>query len=117
MKKYLLLAMCLIAIGCKGKQGDKGEAGLQGLRGNPGPGQIIQLSGAVTSDDFTVTDSRFGLASEVSVYINSSGSLTQLPVYLPSQGFNCFYAFNATQLRIFKAQLAGASSYVIVLII
>ena len=117
MKKYLLLAVCLIAVGCKGPQADKGETGIQGLRGSPGPGQIVQLSGLVTSDDFTVTDSRFGTASQINVYLNTGGSLTQLPIFLPGSGVNCFFSFNSNQMRIFKAQLAGASSYVIVMII
>lgn len=87
MKKLMLLVSMLFVVGCKGPMGSKGDKGDTGLHG---PGQISVISGAVTSDDFNVTDARIGIASNVCVYIAVGGEVIQLPIWNPT-GFNVMY--------------------------
>lgn len=77
------------------------------------------ISGPVISDDFVVTDSRIAHASQINVYLNTSGSLVQMPIYLPALGLNALYIAtpSASKIELFRSQLAGASQYVIVIII
>ncbi len=117
MKKALLFTVLLLVVGCT-KKGDKGDTGIQGLRGNQGPGQIVPLSGTVTSDTFTVTDPRIALASNVNAYIFLSPSFVQLPVYNIGGGYNVLYTINQNgSITIYNALKGGATLYEIVLII
>lgn len=114
MKKLVLLfLLASIGIGCKGQKGDRGEAGLQGARGASGSFELI--SGAVSNNAFTVSDSRLSTASQLTVYIGDAISLSELPYYLPASGVNTYFLFKpATDaVEIYNAQLAGASTYII----
>lgn len=114
--KKIAFAVMLLTVGCVGKKGDPGATGIQGLRG---PGDIEVFSGAVTSDDFTVTDSRIGSAKEITVYVSAGGSLAELPYYLPGSGTNVFQIItpSTSKIEIFNGVLAGASQYVVVCIL
>lgn len=116
MKKIIAVIALTLAIGCRGKTGDKGDAGLQGIRG---PGRIEILTGTVTSNDFTVTDSRISQSSDVTVLIGGPSALAELPYFLPTQGINTFDVINlqGNQIEIVNAQTAGAAQYAITLIL
>jgi hypothetical protein len=113
--KKLMFGMLLLVVGCKGPAGSKGDRGDTGIHG---PGQIVVLNGPVTSDDFNVTDSRIGLASQVNVYIGIGSEVLQLPIYNVAGGYNVLYAGkNPSTIEIMNALKGGAVSYEIVLII
>lgn len=117
MKKiFLLSVLCLLSAGCKGPKGDPGSGGIQGVRG---PGDLEMLSGSVTSNSFTVTDSRIGQASVITIYLTDGTSVIELPYYLPGAGVNAFSDARplANAVDIFNAQTAGATGYIISLII
>lgn len=113
MRKALLLLVILMFAGCKGKQG---ETGIQGARG---PGSFEMLVGRVEGDDFTVTDSKISQSSISAVYINSTGEMTALPYYLNGFNANVYYTLNLNDgtLRIYNANLAGATKYYISLVL
>jgi len=104
-------------MGCKGPEGSKGDPGQSGLPGKPGNGGFVFLSGAVTSDDFIVYDSRINQADQIGVYMGDGTSMTQLPVFLPTLGVNCTYLFRNGQIEIYNAKKAGSVSYVVEIII
>lgn len=115
MKKLLLVGLCLLAMGCKGKNGSNGSTGIQGIKGEDANIQV--LTGNIISDDFFVFDPDISQAIQVSVYINNGGVLFQMPVYLPSLGYNAFYLVdrNTSRIEIFKGLLAGGQTFFIVL--
>jgi hypothetical protein len=116
MKKLMCVSMLmLLAVGCA-KKGDRGDTGIQGLRG---PGTIEYISGPVGSNDFNVDDPRIGAASQVTVYLVNAGVYLESPYFLPASGVNTYYVGtpSLSRIQIVNASLAGASSYLIVLII
>lgn len=110
----IFLALALGLIGCRGKQGDKGDNGIAGMRG----GQIVDIGGNVTSDDFTVIDPRLKMASVISLYLSDGKNLTESPYFLPSLGINTYYLFDASAgtIRIFNGQKALALGYIIAIL-
>ena len=117
MRRVILTLLAVGLIGCKGPAGSQGPKGDKGSTGIPGPGAFAFLSGNVTSDDFTVTDSRINLADQIGVYIGDGTNATELPYFLPSKGINTFYVFRSGQVEIVNAVQAGATKYVIELIL
>jgi hypothetical protein len=101
MKKILAALMLVCLIGCKGEKGDQGQAGL------PGTANTRIVSGVVSGDTFTVTDSALCSAGSVSVYIGVVGAFTEMPYFLPSQGINTFYIWRsgACAVDIYNAKL------------
>lgn len=117
MKKLLMVVLFgLVVVGCKGKNGNDGAAGIQGLRG---PGTFEMLTGPVASDSFTVNDSRIEEASLITVYLFDGNFYVEMPYLLPAHGVNAFPVIDIdnNQISIVNGQLAGATSYLIVLII
>ena len=116
MKKLLLLGcFSLLVMGCV-KKGEKGDAGMAGLRG---PGSFEMLLGPVSSDNFTVTDSRISQAKQITVYLSDGTNLVEMPYFLPASGVNAFFiaAPINSQIQIVNGVEADATSYVIVLIL
>jgi len=119
MRKMIVASILLLAMGCKGPTGSTGAAGSKGDPGHigiPGPGAFVFLNGNVTSDDFTVTDSRISQADQISVYLGDGTNNLQLPYFLPGIGINTFYAFRPNQVEIFNAKKAAATKYVVEII-
>ena len=113
MKKMIVIIAVLMFVGCKGKQG---EPGVQGIRGS---GSYEMLMGAVNGDDFVVADSKIKQAAVSTVYINSTGEMTSLPYYLNGPDVNVYYTLNTNDgtVRIYNANLAGATKYYISLVL
>lgn len=113
-----ILAVAVLSISaCKGKDGSEGPRGPAGLPGPSGQAPINIIDGSVTSNDFLVTDSRIGEAAGILVYVGNPGGLVQLPVYSPGGGYNVLYVITPSgAIEIFNAQLAGFSTYWIVLV-
>lgn len=124
MKKLILVAAMLAAVGCKGPMGSTGENGSQGAQGPQGtpglngPTEVV-LSGPISSDLFTITDPRIKLASNVSVFLNNGTTLIESPYYLPAFGTNTFYLLdpNAGTIQFYNAAKASATGYIVVLMI
>jgi hypothetical protein len=116
MKKLMVIAALMTLAAGKGPAGSKGDPGSTGLPGRQGPGAFVFLSGNVTSNDFTVTDSRISQADQISVYLGDGTNAAQLPYFLPALGYNTFYLFRQNQVEIFKAVDAGATRYTIEII-
>lgn len=115
--KIKIAAILILMLGaCKSTKGEKGDTGITGARG---PGQMEVLTGPVTSNDFTVTDSRIGNSLSGSVYIGDSTNLIESPYFLPGLGINTYYIATPGQskIQILNASSAGATRYVIVLIL
>lgn len=112
MNKGIVLLCLLLAAGCKGKKGNQGTPGLNAP-------QDITMGGSVISDDFTVSDPRFKLADNISVYLSDGAKITESPYFLPSLGINTYYLADPTSgtVRIFNAQKAAATQYIISIII
>lgn len=114
MKKVLAVAfLACLAMGCKGEKGDKGDRGITGLTGPSGSFELV--SGSVSSNSFSVTDSRFSGVAQITVYVGDATSLSELPYFLPASGVNTYFIFkpNTNTVEIYNAQLAGATIYII----
>jgi hypothetical protein len=117
MKKLMcVVLLCVASVSCKGPSGEKGDPGQAGLPG-PGNGGFVFLNGAVTSDDFTITDSRINQANQIGVYVGDGSVATQLPFFMPALGMNCIYMLKNGQIEIFNAQKAGATKFVVEIIV
>lgn len=114
MSKMKMCFMSLLLLGaCKGPAGSKGDAGLPG---KPGAGSFVFINGNVSSDDFTVSDSRISAADQIGVYVGDGTNAAQLPYFLPGLGVNTFYVFRPGQVEIVNAVKANATKYVIEII-
>lgn len=113
MRKIMAVGLFFLIAGCKGPKGDPGQTGLPG---RPGPGAFVFLNGNVTSDDFTITDSRISEADQISVYLGDGTNAAQLPYFIPGLGINTFYVFRAGQVEIVNGVKAGATKYVVEII-
>ncbi len=118
MKKIIkvLPLICLLALGCKVKQGDQGPPGPAGPLSDPSA-EILTLEGVVTSNDFTVSAPLDSTSIALAVYIqDSTGDVIELPVWVPASGVNALFLARTGEIQIINAQLAGAVSYRIVII-
>lgn len=108
MRKILAIVFIgSMFLGCRGKQGDRGAEGPSG--------HTELIYGQVTSNQFTVTDSRFSQAYSILVYLSDGTSGTELPYYLPTLGFNTYYVATPSQNKvvIYNGVSAGATNYII----
>lgn len=107
MKRLAITLLALGLMSCKGPQGDKGDKG---------PGAVTNLSGIVSSNSFYVFNSAITPNANVFVSIGDGFSFTELPYFLPAQGFNTYYMISPGSVQIFNAQLAGATAYKITVV-
>lgn len=65
MKKlFALMFLCVVMVGCRGKSGKDGAGG----------GEMQNLTGTITADDFTIQVDEFGDLDEVTVYYSLSSA-------------------------------------------
>ena len=105
MKKYLLLAVCLIAVGCT-KKGEKGDTG-------PGSTTVV-YNGIVTSNDQVISVPAYGPNSLISVSVGDGIHFTECPYYAPTLGVNVTYAASQYVVELFNAAAVTATNYKII---
>ena len=115
MKRLALVLLCGVLMGCKGPQGERGA---QGDRGAAGPGKVEMISGAVTSDNFIISDSRFKKSVSITVYVGSTttGNNIQLPNYDPFLDVLGNYILKDGSIQMLNALSLGANSYNIIIV-
>lgn len=110
MKRIMLLVGLLTMVSCKGPKGDSGP------QGAPGPGVIHLLSGSITSDTQTISDSRLNVNNSVTVYTGLGNVYHPIPIYAPGSGVNVFYLMNTGSVVIYNALSVGETVYQIVIV-
>ena len=112
MKKIIIIvAVCLVGLGCNKLKGDRGD------RGDPGPGQMYFITGFLTSNSQVIEHRDIKPNSNVSVFIDGGDDLNiELPVFLPPYGVNSWAMVGDRRVEIYNGLLAGSSRFEIIIV-
>ena len=116
MKNVMAFVVCaLVLMGCDKLKGDKGD------KGDPGPGRVQLITGAVSSNDFSVAvPVNPAVVGALHVFISDGSDWSELPYFLPASGVNTYFLYTpgstSGTVRILNGVLAGGTEYQIVVI-
>ena len=110
-KTILIIAVCLIGLGCNKLKGERGD------KGDPGPGRVYIVTGFLTSNETVVNNFTIRTPANIAVYLaDGLGDKVELPYFLPDFGYNAYAVISTGRVDIYNGILAGADRFEIIIV-
>ena len=112
MKKVILIiAVCLMGLGCNKLKGERGD------KGDPGPGRVYIITGLLTSNLTVVNNQTIQTPANIAVYLSDVlGDKVELPYFMPGLGYNAFSVISTGKVEIYNGLIAGADRFEIIIV-